>query len=66
MISKEEMLALADNMASAASSLNTMTYDQLMSNRKQLIDSINEVYENAEISGYYKPSEWTNNGLIEH
>lgn len=58
MISKEGILALADNMAAAASGLNTMTYDQLMSNRKQLIDEVDELFDKAVIKNKSSAEQW--------
>jgi len=44
MITKEEVVALADTMAAAASQLSAMTYDTLMQARQQLVEQVAEVY----------------------
>lgn len=45
MIAKEELVALADTMAAAASQLSAMTYDTLIQAREQLITNIKELYQ---------------------
>jgi hypothetical protein len=45
MITEKDVLALADNMAAAASQLSAMTYDTLMENRSQLQICIHELFE---------------------
>jgi hypothetical protein len=45
MITEKEVLALADNMAAAASQLSAMTYDNLMESRTQLQVCVHELFE---------------------
>lgn len=48
MITKEEVVALADTMAAAASQLSAMTYDTLIQTREQLVSQLAEVYKAIE------------------
>lgn len=45
MISREELVALADNMAAAASQLSAQTYDNLIQSREQLVHEVEELYK---------------------
>lgn len=49
MTTEKEILALADNMAAAASQLSAMTYDTLMSNREELRTRVHELFENLDL-----------------
>lgn len=48
MIRKEELVALADTMAAAASQLSAMTYDTLIHTREQLVQEVAEIYKKLE------------------
>lgn len=58
LISKEQIITLADNMAAAASQLNTMTYDQLMTSRSQLIAEVEDLFDKAIIRNTTDSQEW--------
>jgi hypothetical protein len=45
MITEKEVLALADNMAAAASQLSAMTYDTLMDSRQQLQECVHDLFQ---------------------
>jgi hypothetical protein len=45
MVTEKEVLALADNMAAAASQLSAMTYDTLMESRTQLQNHVHKLFE---------------------
>ena len=45
MVTEKEVLALADNMAAAASQLSAMTYDSLMESRTQLQNHVHELFK---------------------
>ena len=45
MITKEEVVALADTMAAAASQLSAMTYDTLIHTREQLVLEVEKIYK---------------------
>lgn len=49
MTTEKEILALADNMAAAASQLSAMTYDTLMSNREELRTRVHELFKNLDL-----------------
>lgn len=57
MITERDIITLADNMAAAAADLNTMSYDQLITNRNQLIEQVHELF-GRDRESLYNPMEW--------
>lgn len=50
MVTPQELIALADTMAAAASHMTAITYDTLIQTREQFIREVTELFEDLERS----------------
>jgi hypothetical protein len=49
MITREELVGLADSMAGAASQMGMTGYDTLIHSRKQLVEEVGELYKKLDL-----------------